>query len=67
MKKNIDIKELAYILARNKIEKKYKKNGYSPYISVYEEYVGYKLTRDAQKLFDKEYAYFYKTLEENSK
>tara|TARA_R100001443_G_scaffold40029_1_gene53414 strand:+ start:5412 stop:5624 length:213 start_codon:yes stop_codon:yes gene_type:complete len=66
MKKTVNIESLAFILALNKVEQKYKKANYSPYKENYEEYVGMKLTKDAQKLFDKEYEYFYNTLNENS-
>jgi hypothetical protein len=66
MKKTVNIEALAVILALNKVEQKYKKGNYSPYRENYEEYVGIKFTKDAQKLFDKEYEYFYNTLNKNS-
>lgn len=66
MKKTINIKDLAIILATKKVENKFRKSGYSPYNNCYDEYVGVSFTEDAQKLFDKEYEYFLNTIKQST-
>ena len=62
MIKKINIKDLAYLLARKKVEKKFKKSGQTPYKHCIEEYVGQSFTKEAQKIFDKEYADYLETI-----
>jgi|TARA_R100000084_G_scaffold55942_1_gene23577 hypothetical protein len=50
---------LAMRLTHNKIEKKYKALGWSPWEEVYENYVGRKLTKEAQVDYEKHYEYFF--------
>ena len=49
---------LAMLLAQRKVEKKWKSIGFSPYIDNYVEYIGQKYTPEAEKDYDKHYAYF---------
>ena len=62
MKKTLNIESLAFILALKKVEKKFKKSGYSPYNHCNDEYVGQSFTKEAQKIFDKEYKEYLETI-----
>tara|TARA_R100001463_G_scaffold76672_10_gene130884 strand:+ start:7411 stop:7611 length:201 start_codon:yes stop_codon:yes gene_type:complete len=62
MIKKINIKNLAYLLAIKKVEKKFRKSGYSPYNYCNEEYVGQSFTKEAQKIFNKEYEEYLETI-----
>ena len=62
MKIEVNAESLAHLLARKKVEKKYKSLGYSPYKENYEEYVGMLFTEEAEKDFEKHYKYFYETI-----
>ena len=55
----VNPENLAHLLARKKIENKYKKLGFSPYREIYEEFVGSIFTEQAEKEFEKQYEYFY--------
>ena len=50
---------LAMRLTHKKIEKKYKALGWSPWEEVYDNYVGRKLTEEAQIDYKKHYEYFF--------
>ena len=58
---------LAMLLARNKVEKKYKAMGFTPYKQITSEFVGEVFVEDAQKDFEKHYNYFFSIIVENSK
>ena len=54
----VHAEQLAAILAQRKIEKKWKSIGFSPYIESYDNYIGSKYTEEAEKDYEKHYAYF---------
>ena len=54
----IHAEQLAAKLAQMKIEKKYEAMGFSPYRETYENYIGARYTKDAEKDYEKHYAYF---------
>ena len=58
----VNAENLAHLLARKKVEKKYESLGFSPYKENYEEYVGLLFTEDAQKDFEIHYNNFYNTI-----
>ena len=54
----VHAEQLAAKLAQRKIEKKWKAIGFSPYEETYDNYVGAKYTEEAEKDYEKHYAYF---------
>jgi len=62
MKVEVNAEFLAMILARNKVEKKYKSLGFSPYRQILTEFVGEVFTDEAKKDFEKHYNYFFETI-----
>jgi|TARA_R100000084_G_scaffold57599_1_gene24395 hypothetical protein len=54
----VHAEQLAALLSRRKVEKKYEDLGWSAYEETYEEYIGAKFTEDAQKDYDRHYQYF---------
>ena len=54
----VHAEQLAAILAQRKIEKKWEAIGFSPYIESYDNYIGSKYTEEAEKDYEKHYAYF---------
>ena len=54
----VHAEQLAAKLAQKKIEKKWKAIGFSPYEETYDNYVGAKYTEEAEKDYEKHYAYF---------
>ena len=54
----VHAEQLAAKLAQKKIEKKWKALGWSPYEETYDNYVGAKYTEEAEKDYEKHYAYF---------
>jgi len=54
----VHAEQLAAKLAQRKVEKKWEALGWSPYINVIEQYVGCRYTEEAEKDYEKHYAYF---------
>ena len=54
----VHAEQLAAKLAQRKIEKKWKAIGFSPYEETYDNYVGAKYTEEAEKDYEKHFAYF---------
>ena len=54
----VHAEQLAAKLAQRKIEKKWKALGWSPYEETYDNYYGAKYTEEAEKDYEKHYAYF---------
>ena len=54
----VHAEQLAAKLAQRKIEKKWEAIGFSPYEETYDNYVGAKYTEEAEKDYEKHYAYF---------
>ena len=58
----VHAEQLAALLSRRKVEKKYEDLGFSPYEETYEEYIGARFTDDAQKDYDRHYQYFFELI-----
>jgi len=54
----VHAEQLAAVLAQRKVEKKWEALGWSPYIETYTNYVGARYTEEAEKDYEKHYAYF---------
>tara|TARA_Y100000592_G_C5245951_1_gene210541 strand:- start:245 stop:490 length:246 start_codon:yes stop_codon:yes gene_type:complete len=54
----IHAEQVAALLAQRKVEKKWEALGWSPYIENIDNYVGNRYTEEAEKDYNKHYAYF---------
>ena len=54
----VHAEQLAAKLAQRKVEKKWEAIGFSPYKETYENYIGASYTEEAEKDYEKHYAYF---------
>ena len=58
----IHAEQLAAKLAQRKVEKKWEALGWSPYIENIDNYIGNRYTENAEKDYEKHYAYFLETI-----
>jgi len=58
----IHAEQLAALLAQKKVEKKWEALGWSPYIETFDNYIGARYTEEAEKDYEKHYAYFMETI-----
>ena len=54
----VHAEQLAARLAQRKVEKKWEALGWSPYIENIDNYIGARYTEEAEKDYEKHYAYF---------